>query len=282
MAANHKTGTVLITGASSGIGRATCLYLAQRGYTVIGTSRVASRLDGLREEARNSEVVVHGVEVDINSDSEVERAMPEVISEHGIIDALVNNAGYGLWGPVESLSIDELRAQFETNVFAAVRMTKAVLPGMLAQRRGKIVNVSSVLGRLATPFNGAYASSKFALEGLSESMRTELWPFGVHVSVVEPGLFETDFQANQVKAERSQDPALAYSAYVQRYNSTHRRYEKLSSDPVKVSKVIHKIIRSRRPGFRYPVSIEARAGILGARFLPERLFRWLLSRATMR
>jgi|TARA_B100001971_G_scaffold165014_1_gene155562 short-subunit dehydrogenase len=282
MAANHKTGTVLITGASSGIGRATCLYLAQRGYTVIGTSRVASRLDGLREDARNSEVVVHGVEVDINSDSEVERAMPEVISEHGIIDALVNNAGYGLWGPVESLSIDELRAQFETNVFAAVRMTKAVLPGMLAQRRGKIVNVSSVLGRLATPFNGAYASSKFALEGLSESMRTELWPFGVHVSVVEPGLFETDFQANQVKAERSQDPALAYSAYVQRYNSTHRRYEKLSSDPVKVSKVIHKIIRSRRPGFRYPVSIEARAGILGARFLPERLFRWLLSRATMR
>ncbi|HJO81308.1 MAG: SDR family oxidoreductase [SAR202 cluster bacterium] len=282
MAANHKTGTVLITGASSGIGRATCLYLAQRGYTVIGTSRVASRLDGLREDARNSEVVVHGVEVDINSDSEVERAMPEVISEHGIIDALVNNAGYGLWGPVESLSIDELRAQFETNVFAAVRMTKAVLPGMLAQRRGKIVNVSSVLGRLATPFNGAYASSKFALEGLSESMRTELWPFGVHVSVVEPGLFETDFQANQVKAERSQDPALAYSAYVQRYNSRHRRYEKLSSDPVKVSKVIHKIIRSRRPGFRYPVSIEARAGILGARFLPERLFRWLLSRATMR
>ncbi len=282
MAANHKTGTVLITGASSGIGRATCLYLAQRGYTVIGTSRVASRLDGLREDARNSEVVVHGVEVDINSDSEVERAMPEVISEHGIIDALVNNAGYGLWGPVESLSIDELRAQFETNVFAAVRMTKAVLPGMLAQRRGKIVNVSSVLGRLATPFNGAYASSKFALEGLSESMRTELWPFGVHVSVVEPGLFETDFQANQVKAERSQDPALAYSAYVQRYNSTHRRYEKLSSDPVKVSKVIHKIIRSRRPGFRYPVSIEARAGILGARFLPERLFRWLVSRATMR
>lgn len=239
-------------------------------------------MDGLREDARNSEVVVHGVEVDINSDSEVERAMPEVISEHGIIDALVNNAGYGLWGPVESLSIDELRAQFETNVFAAVRMTKAVLPGMLAQRRGKIVNVSSVLGRLATPFNGAYASSKFALEGLSESMRTELWPFGVHVSVVEPGLFETDFQANQVKAERSQDPALAYSAYVQRYNSRHRRYEKLSSDPVKVSKVIHKIIRSRRPGFRYPVSIEARAGILGARFLPERLFRWLLSRATMR
>ncbi len=282
MAAKQKTGTVLITGASSGIGRATCLYLAQRGYTVIGTSRVASRLDGLLEDARKGGFEVHAVELDINSDSEVERVMAEVISEHGVIDALVNNAGYSLWGPVESLSIDELRAQFETNLFAAVRMSKAVLPGMLEQRRGKIVNVSSVLGRLATPFNGAYASSKFALEGLSESMRTELWPFGVHVSLVEPGLFETDFQANQVKAERSQDPALAYNAYIERYNSKHGQYEKFSSDPIKVSKVIHKIIRSKRSGFRYPVSIEARAGILGARFLPERLFRWLVSRATMR
>ncbi len=142
MAAKQKTGTVLITGASSGIGRATCLYLAQRGYTVIGTSRVASRLDGLLEDARKGGFEVHAVELDINSDSEVERVMAEVISEHGVIDALVNNAGYSLWGPVESLSIDELRAQFETNLFAAVRMSKAVLPGMLEQRRGKIVNVS--------------------------------------------------------------------------------------------------------------------------------------------
>ena len=157
-----------------------------------------------------------------------------------------------------------------------------VLPGMLAQRAGKIINVSSILGRMATPFNGAYASSKFALEGLSESMRAELWPLGVHVAIVEPGAFDTDFQRNQVRASASEDPGLPYGPYIQRYNSRHQRFNRLSSDPVSVSKVIHKILRSRRPAFRHPVGIDARLGMLGARFLPERLFQTMVSRATLR
>ena len=282
MAGDRQINTVLVTGASSGIGRSTCLYLAGRGYSVIATSRAMARLEGLLSEASASGLTVHGVELDINFDDQVDHVMRRVLGDHGTVDALVNNAGYGLWGPVQSLAIDELRAQFETNLFATVRMAKAVLPGMMAQRAGKIVNVSSILGRMATPFNGAYASSKFALEGLSESMRAELWPFGVHVAIVEPGAFDTDFQRNQVRASASEDPGLPYGPYIQRYNSRHRRYHWLASDPVKVSRVIHKILRSRRPSFRYPVGTDARLGMLGARFLPERLFQTMVSRATLR
>ena len=282
MAGDRQINTVLVTGASSGIGRVTCLYLAGKGYSVIAASRAMARLEGLLTDADAGGLAVHGVELDINVDDQVDDVMRQVLSEHGTVDALVNNAGYGLWGPVSSLTVDELKAQFETNLFATVRMAKAVLPGMLAQRAGKIVNVSSVLGRIATPFNGAYASSKFALEGLSESMRTELWPFGVHVAVVEPGIFETDFQRNRVRGSASEDPELPYAPYIQRYNSRHQRYHRRAADPVRVSKVIHRILRSRRPAFRYPVGLEARLGMLGARFLPERLFQTMVSRATMR
>ncbi len=278
----HQTKTVLVTGASAGIGRATCMYLAGKGYSVIATSRDMRRLEGLLTEAGDSGLPVDGVELDINVDERVDDVMRQVLSDHGTIDALVNNAGYGLWGPVQSLDIDELKAQFETNLFATVRMARAVLPGMLAQRSGKIVNVSSILGRMGTPFNGAYAASKFALEGLSESMRAELWPFGVHVCVVEPGIFETDFQRNQVRASGVDDPDLPYAPYIERYHSRHGRYNRLASDPVSVSRVIHRVLRSRRPAFRHPVGVEARLGMLGARFLPERLFQAMVSRATLR
>ena len=282
MAANRQIQTVLITGASSGIGKVTCLYLAEKGYNVIGTSRASSRLGDLYPEADQRGVTVHGLELDINSDAEVRRVMPEVFNQFGEIHALVNNAGYGLWGPVESLSIDEMKTQFETNLFAVLRMTQAVLPGMIERRAGKIINISSVLGRLATPFNGAYASSKFALEGLSESLRTEVLPFGVHVALVEPGLFQTEFQRNQIRAQRADDPDMVYAPYIQRYNARHQTFVKLSSDPIKVSKVIHKIIKSRRPSLRHPVGLDSRAGIMGARLIPGRLFQWMLGRATMR
>ena len=282
MVTNREAQTVLITGASAGIGKVTCLYLAEKGYNVIGTSRASSRLGDLYSEADQRGVTVHGLELDINNDAEVQRVMPKVFNQFGEIHALVNNAGYGLWGPLEIVSIDEMKTLFETNVFAVLRMTQVVLPAMIERRAGKIVNISSVLGRLATPFNGAYASSKYALDGLSESMNHEVSPFGVHVALVEPGLFETEFQRNQIRAERADDPNLAYAPYVQRYNDRHQTFYKLASDPVKVAKVIHKIIRSRRPALRHPVGLESHAGIMGTRLLPGRLFQWMLGRATLK
>ena len=275
--------TVLITGASSGIGKATALYLAERGYDVVGTSRSTARLADLEAEASALGLSVSGVELDINSDDAATKVMAGIIDERGAIDVLVNNAGYGLWGPVERLSVEETKAQFETNFFAALRLIKAVVPGMVKRGSGRIINMSSVEGRLATPFNGAYAASKFALEGMSEALRAELRPFGVFVSVVEPGLFRTEFQKNQVVGEGVDSAADAshYAPYIDAYRAKHGRYGWLVSDPTGVARVVHKIVRSRRPAFRHPVGIEARLGMLGARLIPERIFQALVSRATM-
>ena len=279
---NHAQKTVLITGASSGIGRATALYLAERGYSVIGTSRSADRLSSLVEEASSKGLRFTPLELDINSDEGVYGTLRHLLKGIGSVDVLVNNAGYGLWGPVEVLSTSELRAQFETNVFGSVRLIKAVVPAMVRQGRGTIINVSSVEGRLATPFIGGYAASKFALEGLSEALRYELWPFGIRVAIVEPGLFDSDFHRNQLIAGGAKDPGSAYSSYIERYHARRARYDRLTKDPVQVAKVIGKIIRSRRPAFRHPVGLEAKLGMLSARLLPERLFQALLSRATLR
>lgn len=279
---SEEHGAVLITGASSGIGRASALYLADRGYRVIGTSRSMERLRGLLDEARERGLPVSGAELDINSGGDVQRVVPDLASRHGGFGALVNNAGYGLWGPVGSLSSSELAAQFETNVFAAHRMVRAVLPDMLERRRGTIINISSVLGRLATPFNGAYSASKFALEGLSESLRTELWPFGVRVAVIEPGLFKTEFIDNQVTAAEADAEDSVFAPFVRQYRRRSLAMHDKAADPVRVARVVHKIIRSRRPAFRHPVSVEARLGGLGARLLPERLFLYLMGRFTMR
>ena len=273
---------MLITGASAGIGRATALYLAERGYNVIATSRDASRLDGLHEEAAERGATVTGVELDVNSDGDVSQIMPELIAQHGAIDVLVNNAGFGLWGPVEVLSDAEMKSQFETNFFAAVRMMQSVLPAMIEQRHGTIVNVSSVLGRIGTPFNGAYVSSKFALEGISESLKVEVQPFGVRVALVEPGLFRTNFFDNSVNGRATVDESLVYAPHIARYNLNRDAFHWFGGNPVRVAKVVHKVITSPSPNFRYPVGLDARAGMLAARLLPERIYWWTVSKTTMR
>ena len=204
-----------------------------------------------------------------------------MIEAYGRIDVLVNNAGYGLWGPVQSFSMEELQSQFETNFFGAFRMIKAVLPSMTSAGSGTIINVSSVEGRLVTPFSGGYAASKFALEGLSEALRYELWRQGIRVAVVEPGLFATDFHDNQVEASGADSPGTPYGPVIARYREMRGQYDRFAKDPVRVARVIHKIIRSRRPKFRYPVGAEATLGIPASQLMPERLFQAILRRATM-
>lgn len=271
----------LITGASSGIGKAAALYLAERGFSVFATSRRAARLHDLSRQAAERSLDIIPVELDINNDEAVSRAVPELIARHGAIDALVNNAGYGLWGPVEALSVDELKAQFETNLFAAIRMTHAVLPAMIERRSGVIINISSVLGRMGTPFNGAYVSSKFALEGISESLKTELAPFGVHVALIEPGLFRTNFPANTVRARATDDDQSVYEPYMARYRDSHDLFRRFGGDPQRVAKLIYKLSVSPAPPFRNPIGLDARAGTLGARLLPQAIYWRLLQRATL-
>ena len=279
--ANHSP-VILITGASAGIGRAAALLLAERGCIVIGSSRRLDRLAPLFDDAEARRIRLFGVELDPNSDESVADVMPGVIEQFGCIDGLVNNAGFGVWGPVESVSVDEMKLQFEANFFGCVRMIHAALPQMLARRSGRIVNISSVLGRIGTPFNGAYVASKYALEGLSESLRAEVKPFGVHVSLVEPGLFATDFQKNQLRGARVDDEASPFAPYIERYNGRHDQFDHFAANPIRVARVIEKALFSRRPRFRYPVGPDARAGMFGARVLPERLFHAILDRATLR
>ena len=276
-------GVVLVTGASSGIGMATALYMAERGFRVVGTSRAKGRLAELETEAAGRGLPIAGVELDINSEAGLAETLGSIAKEHGPVSVLVNNAGYGLFGPVQTLSADEMRSLFETNVFAVARLIRAVLPGMIEQSGGTIVNVSSILGRIGAPFHGAYASSKFALEGLTESLRTEVWPLGVRVVLVEPGLIRTAFPENQLMAEGidSGDGA-PYARYVQAYRSRVRRAFNRGGDPILVAKAIYGIVRSRRPRLRYPVGIDSRAGSLAARVLPERVFLSLLGWATRR
>ena len=278
---SSESKTVLVTGASSGIGLATALHLAEKGYAVIGTSRSMDRLTSFQERAAKKGLQVTGLELDINSDEGVEAVLPGLLADSEI-HVLVNNAGYSLWGPLEGVSMDQLRAQFETNFFAAARMIKAVLPAMTRRRSGTIINMSSILGRMGTPFNSAYVASKFAMEGLSESLRVELWPLGIRVALVEPGLFNTDLHDNQITGDRAESEDLPYSSYMTSYRERRGRYDRFASDPVQVARVVHKIVRSKRPRFRYSVGLEAVSGIMAARLLPERIFQALLSRATIK
>ena len=153
---------------------------------------------------------------------------------------------------------------------------------MIEQRNGTIINISSVLGRLGTPFNGAYVSSKFALEGISESLKIEVEPFGVRVAMVQPGLFRTNFPDNSVRGEAIDEENIAYAPLIRQYRGNHDIFEHLGGNPVRVAKVVHKIITSPSPSFRYPVGIDARAGMLAARVLPERIYWRILSKATIR
>src|SRR5919202_3517690 len=180
---------VLVTGCSSGIGKATAQALLAHGQTVYATARRPSTLADL--EAAGARTMA----LDVTDDDSMKAAVTAIEAEHGAVGTLVNNAGYGVYGPVEEVPMDDVRREFETNVFGLGRLTQLVLPGMRAAGRGRIVNVSSMGGRLAYPTGGWYHASKYAVEPLSDALRVEVKPFGVGVVLVEPGLIRTEFES---------------------------------------------------------------------------------------
>jgi NAD(P)-dependent dehydrogenase (short-subunit alcohol dehydrogenase family) len=187
---------VLITGASSGIGKACAEYLFMRRCRVYGTSRRTPHVEP-RSTPPEAVPLFQTIPLDITSDESVEKAVSLVLESEGRIDAVVNNAGFGLAGAVESTSIAEAREQFETNFFGTMRVCRAVLPAMRRQGHGHILNVSSVAGQIGIPFQGIYSATKFAVEGLTEALRLEVAPFGIRVVLIEPGDFHTGFTANR-------------------------------------------------------------------------------------
>lgn len=261
---------VLITGCSTGIGRATAEYLAEKGWNVYATAR---RLESIQDlEAKGCKILP----LDVTDEASMEAAVRTVEDAEGAVGVLINNAGYSQSGAVESVKLDDIRAQFETNVFGLVRMCQLVLPKMREQGWGKIVNVSSMGGRLTFPGGGIYHGTKHAVEAISDALRFEVRGFGVDVIVIEPGLIRTQFADAAVSKIESgttaNGPYAEFNTAVA--DATAGAYEgpiaKLGGGPETVAHKIEKAISRRRPKTRYPVTPSARV-ILGIRrVLPDR------------
>jgi NAD(P)-dependent dehydrogenase (short-subunit alcohol dehydrogenase family) len=261
---------VLITGCSTGIGRATAKYLAERGHTVYATARRVESIEDLEE---------HGcrvLQLDVTDEESMKRAVAAVEEQEGAVGALVNNAGYSLSGAVESVSMEEVRRQFETNVFGLIRMCQLVLPGMRRQRHGRIVNISSMGGKVTFPGGGIYHATKHAVEGLSDVLRWEVKGFGIDVSIIEPGLIKTEFGHAAVGAlGRATDNDGPYAEFNNQVAATTAgAYEgaasRMAAGPEAVARAIHKAITRRRPRPRYLITIGARVMIGMRRLLPDR------------
>lgn len=258
----------LVTGASQGIGEATARLFAQNGWTVYAAARSSQDLERL---AANVPAIVP-LPMDVSKEKETAQGVSDVLRKEGRIDLLVNNAGYGLIGALSDLTMEEIRQQFETNLFGALGLAKAVLPGMMAQRNGAIVNVSSVAGRISVPLMGAYCSSKFALEAWSDALRGEVRPYGIRVIVIEPGPVRTRFGAAAV--HRSQRVLeLADSPFRTIYQDVQRRYAKGwagAATSEQVARVIWKAVRSRNPRPRYLIRFRERAVLVAASLVGRR------------
>src|SRR5919197_5507939 len=192
----NKTKVAIVTGSSSGIGFETSLLLAKNGFFTYATMRNLDKSNTIIDLKQKEKLPLEVLKLDVTDDKSVKEAIAKIANEQGTIDILVNNAGYGLLGPLEELSIQEFKEQFETNVFGIIRVIQKILPIMRQQRHGTIVNISSLAGRIGFPLTPAYVSSKFALEGLSESMAYELEQFGIKVIIIELGVIKTNFDSN--------------------------------------------------------------------------------------
>ena len=261
------TDPVLITGCSTGIGRATAERLARKGLTVYATARRVESIADLEQAGCKT------LALDVTDEASMQAAVRAVEEADGPLLALVNNAGYSQSGAVETIPMDDLRRQFETNVFGLVRMCQLVLPGMRREGRGRIVNISSMGGRLVFPGGGAYHGTKFAVEAISDALRFEVRGFGIHVSIIEPGLIRTSFGDTAHDSVPEQDgPYGKFNAAVAK--TTAEAYNgpmaKLGAGPEAVAKVIEKAITARKPRTRYPVTASARLALANHALLPDR------------
>jgi short-subunit dehydrogenase len=262
--------TVLITGASKGIGLTIAERLHAQGHMVYGTSRTATNRQG------SSQHPFKLLPLDVTNDESVETCVSRFLTETGKIDVLVNNAGYDLYGAAEETGLEETLAQLETNFVGAVRMTKAVLPGMRERKHGKIVQLSSTGGMLALPNNSAYAASKFALEGYSEALRYEMRPFNVFVSLVQPGNVKTESLDTSIQEVSQAHPA--YAAKRARTVKKMRETGLTAGIPKEaVARVVERIIESPTPRLRYPVGSQAIWVPKLKFFLPEAWFERFVS-----
>ena len=246
----------LVTGSSSGIGYETSLSLAREGYFTYATMRDLKKADEIKKIAENENLPLKVIELDVDNEDSTENAIRAIIDEKQRIDVLVNNAGWGIWGTAEDVSLEEFREQFETNFFSIIRMIQKVAPVMRKQGTGHIVNISSIAGRIGFPVSTAYISSKFALEGLSESLRYELGPFGINVIIIEPGVIKTNF-FDSMRTARKSDESDIYRDITIKVISGVKMMAEMGTPPHEVANVIIKSLKEEKPLPRYVVGNDA-------------------------
>ncbi len=246
----------LVTGSSSGIGFETSLALARNGYHTFATMRNLGKDEKIKQIIEKEDLSIEILELDVDSEESVNRAIKTVSEKNGRIDVLVNNAGYGMWGTVEDVSINEFKEQFETNFFSIIRLIQKVAPIMRKQNSGNIVNISSVAGRIGFPVSPAYISSKFALEGLSESLRFELMPFGINVIIIEPGVIKTNFFDSMKMSEKSQQDS-TYKEITDKVISGVKMMAEMGTHPKEVADVVIKTLGEEKPLPRYVIGNDA-------------------------
>jgi NAD(P)-dependent dehydrogenase (short-subunit alcohol dehydrogenase family) len=254
MAANDKDikeKVAVVTGSSSGIGLETALTLARKGFLTYATMRNLAKSDNIKAVADKDHLPICIVQLDVTDDTSVNKAVQSIIKETGRIDILVNNAGYALSGAFEDLSLEEIKNQYDTNFYGIIRTTQAILPIMRKQRSGRIINISSGLGLFGFPGMSAYSSTKFAMEGLSESMTYELDQFGIKVILIEPGVIRTNISNSIVIAKKAQDSSSPYSQMMQKMDNNFKKFTENASSAEVVANIVLEAATSEKPRLRY-------------------------------
>ncbi len=266
--------TILITGASSGIGKATAKMLIGQGYTVYTAARRVEKMDDLKN------LGCIPLKMDITKEEDIQAVVKQIATERGGVDILVNNAGFGMYGAMEDTTIDDARYQFEVNLFGLARLTQLVLPKMREQRVGKIINISSVGGKIYTPLGSWYHATKHALEGWSDCLRLELKAFDIDVVIIEPGAIKTEFGDVMTEPMLKRSGNTAYSKLANQVaDATKREYEADdASEPTVIAELISQSIKAKKPKTRYAGGKLAKPVLFIRKWGGDRAFDWVLGR----
>jgi len=262
----------VVTGSSTGLGFESSLTLARNGFLTYAIMRNLGKSAEIKAVATKEGLPIRIAQLDVTKDRSTKDAINSILSDVGRIDVLVNNAGYGLNGAFEDLAMEEIKDQYETNVFGVIRVTQAVLPIMRNQKSGIIVNISSGAGRFGYPGGSAYVSTKFAIEGLSESIAYELEQFGIKVVLVEPGVIRTNFVNSMVAGKKSEDPNSPYSQLMQHVATSFQHMIEGGSSSDVVAKVVLKAVTSENPSLRYLAGKDVETWMEGKRSMSDEEF----------
>jgi NAD(P)-dependent dehydrogenase (short-subunit alcohol dehydrogenase family) len=261
---------ILITGASAGMGKEFAKQLLQDGHIVYGAARRLDKMNDIRQ------LGVRVLSMDVTDDASMVQAVDGILKAEGRIDVLINNAGFGSYGAIEDVPMAEARYQLEVNVFGAARLIQLVLPSMRAQRYGRIINISSIGGKIATPFGGWYHASKFALEGLSDSLRSEVAPFGIDVVVIEPGGIKSEWGQIAVTNLEKTSSGTVYGPMAKKFGGGLSAVDNKVPGPDVITRLVKQAIDAKKPKTRYSGGYMAKPALLMRKILSDRMFDKML------